>query len=246
MPTAAIVIIGDEILSGKFVEENAAFLIGELRALGVELRRIVVIPDDLDDIAATVVDASARFDHVFTSGGGGPTHDDVTIAAIARGFGRAVERHPELEAKVRGYWKDKLADANLRLADIPAGAELVYGKDAIWPVVCVQNVYILPGVPSLFRRKFVDIRDRFRAAPVTAARLYVDVEEGELAPHLDAIVASFAGVRIGSYPRFSERDFRVLVTMEGARELDVRAAFDALAARLGARVVRTEEPHAVG
>src|SRR5690242_8194892 len=133
MATAGIVVIGDEILSGKFVEENAAFLIGELRALGVELRRITVIPDDLDDIAATVRDASARFDHVFTSGGVGPTHDDVTMAAIARAFGTTVTRHPELEAKVRGYWQDRLAEANLRLADVPAGAELVYGKDLVWP-----------------------------------------------------------------------------------------------------------------
>src|SRR5690242_15560886 len=190
MPTAGIVIIGDEILSGKFVEENAAFLIGELRALGVELRRITVIPDDLEDIAATVRDASAKHDHVFTSGGVGPTHDDVTIAAIAHGFGVGVTRHPELEAKVRGYWKDKLADANLRLADVPTGSELVYpaarsesgplptrGNDQLWPVVCFRNVYILPGVPALFRRKFVDIRDRFRALPVTAARVYVDLDE---------------------------------------------------------------------
>ena len=245
MATAGIVIIGDEILSGKFVEENAAFLVGELRALGVELRRITVIPDDLDDIAATVREASARFDHVFTSGGVGPTHDDVTMAAIARAFGTTVTRHPELEAKVRGYWQDRLADANLRLADVPAGAELVYGKDLIWPVVAYKNVYILPGVPSLFRRKFVDIRDRFRTAPVTAARLYVDLEEGELAPHLDAIVAAHPAVKIGSYPRFSERDFRVLVTLEGAAHDDVAAAFAALAARLEGRVVRREEPRAV-
>jgi molybdenum cofactor synthesis domain-containing protein len=246
MPTAGIVIIGDEILSGKFVEENAAFLIGELRTLGVELRRITVIPDDLDDIAATVRDASGRFDHVFTSGGVGPTHDDVTIAAIAHGFGVAVTRHPELEAKVRGYWKDKLADANLRLADLPAGSELVYGKDQIWPVVCFRNVYILPGVPGLFRRKFIDIRDRFRAVPVTAARLYIDAEEGDLAPHLDAVVARFATVKVGSYPRFSEKDFRVMVTLEGADAGAVTAAFDALAAAVGAKVVRREAPHSVG
>ncbi len=246
MPSAAIVIIGDEILTGKFTEENAAFLIGELRALGVDLRRITVIPDDLEDIARTVRAASERFDHVFTSGGVGPTHDDVTIAAIAHGFGVGVTRHPELEAKVRGYWKDKLADANLRLADIPTGSELVYGKDQIWPVVCYRNVYILPGVPTLFRRKFVDIRDRFRALPVTAARLYVDLDEGDLAPHLDATVARFATVKIGSYPRFSEQDFRVLVTLEGASGDDVGAAFGDLAARLGAHVVRREEPHAVG
>lgn len=246
MASAAIVVIGDEILSGKFADENAAFLIGELRTLGVDLRRITVIPDDIEEIAATVRDASARFDHVFTSGGVGPTHDDVTMAAIARAFGTTVTRHPELEAKVRGYWKDQLANANLRLADVPAGAVLVYGKDQIWPVVSYKNVYILPGVPTLFRRKFVDIRDRFRAAPVTAARLYIDLEEGELAPHLDAVVAAHAGVKVGSYPRFSERDFRVLVTLEGASFDEVSAAFAALASRLAGRVVRREEPQRVG
>jgi len=244
MPTAGIVIIGDEILTGKFVEENATFLIGELRSLGVDLRRITVIPDVLEDIAATVTEAAARFDHVFTSGGVGPTHDDVTIAAIAHGFGVGVERHPELEAKIRAYWKDKLADANLRLADIPIGSELVYGKDQVWPVVAFKNVYILPGVPALFRRKFVDIRDRFRAAPVWAARVYVNLEEGELAPHLDAVVAEHPNVKLGSYPRFSEKDFRVLVTLEAASAPALTAAFEMLIGRL--EVVRTELPHAVG
>jgi molybdenum cofactor synthesis domain-containing protein len=242
MPTAGIVIIGDEILSGKFVEENAAFLIGELRALGVELRRITVIPDDRAEIAATVADASARFDHVFTSGGVGPTHDDLTIEAIASGFGAGVVRHPELEAKVRGYWKDKLADANLRLADIPDGAVLVYGKDEVWPVVCLRNVYILPGVPALFRRKFVEIRDRFRTEPIATARLYVDADEGELAPHLDAVVAAHPAVKLGSYPRFSEREFRVLLTLESRDAAALAAAFGELAIRLGEAVVRTEPP----
>src|SRR5687768_9828790 len=126
MPTAGIVIIGDEILTGKFAEENAAFLIGELRALGVELRRITVIPDELDDIAATVFDFASRFDHVFTSGGVGPTHDDVTMAGIAKGFGTQVVRQPELESRVRAYWGEKLAEPNLRLAHVPEGADLVY------------------------------------------------------------------------------------------------------------------------
>lgn len=246
MPTAGIVIIGDEILSGKFVEENAAFLIGELRALGVELRRITVIPDDLDDIATTVADAARRFDYVFTSGGVGPTHDDVTMAAIAHAFGTQITRHPDLEERVRGYWKDKLADANLRLADIPAGAHLVYGKDRMWPVVAYQNVYIMPGVPTLFRRKFVDIRDQFRAVPVTAARVYTTLDEGELAPHLDVVVSAYPAVKIGSYPRFSETDFRVLVTFEGSDADAVAGAFTGLTERLGERVVRTEPPARVG
>ena len=259
MPTAGIVIIGDEILSGKFVEENAAFLIGELRSLGVDLRRITVVADDREDIATAVTEASARFDHVFTSGGVGPTHDDITIASIAHGFGVAVTRHPDLEAKIRRHWKDKLAEANLRLADMPAGSELVYpaartesgplhpgGKDHVWPVLCFKNVYILPGVPTLFRRKFIDIRDRFRATPVWAARIYTNGEEGDLAPKLDAVVAAYPNVKLGSYPRFTEKEFSVLLTLEGAAAAEVTAAFEMLSAQLGAQLVRTEAPQSVG
>ncbi len=246
MATAGIVIIGDEILSGKFADENAAFLIGELRALGVELRRIVVIPDVLDDIAAAVTELSARFDHVFTSGGVGPTHDDVTMAGIAQGFGTHVMREPVLEERVRAYWGGRLSPAHLRLAEIPAGAELVYGKDQVWPVVAYRNVYILPGVPALFRRKFIDIRDRFRAVPVTVARAYLDADEGHIAADLDAVVAAFPAVRIGSYPRFSERDFKVLITFEGPAATDVSGALAMLLDRIGPRVVRHDAPSLAG
>jgi molybdenum cofactor synthesis domain-containing protein len=244
--TAGIVIIGDEILTGKFADENAAFLIGELRALGVDLRRIVVIPDELDDIAATVPELAARFDFVFTSGGVGPTHDDVTMAGIARGFGTRVVREPVLEQRVRAYWGTKLAEPNLRLADVPEGAELVYGRDQVWPVVSYRNVYILPGVPALFRRKFVDIRDRFRAMPVTVARVYIDADEGQIAGELDVVVAAFPAVRIGSYPRFTERDFKVLVTLEGPGSDDVAGALALMIERIGGRVVRHEAPALAG
>jgi molybdenum cofactor synthesis domain-containing protein len=242
MATAGIIVIGDEILSGKFVEENAQFLIGELRALGVDLRRVVFIPDVADDIVEAVLDLSARYTHVFTSGGVGPTHDDVTMVAIARAFETSIVRHAELEQRVRAYWGDKLVEPNLRLADIPDGAELVYGKDAVWPVVAYRNVYILPGVPALFRRKFVDIRDRFRTEVVTIARIYIDADEGQIANDLDAAVAAHASVKIGSYPRFSEKDFKVLVTLEGRDAADVGAAFALLVERIGARVVRSEAP----
>jgi FAD synthetase len=244
--TAGIVIIGDEILTGKFADENAAFLIGELRALGVELRRIVVIPDVLEDIAATVPEFAGRFDHVFTSGGVGPTHDDVTMAGIAQGFGTRVVREPALEDRVRAYWGAKLAAPNLRLADIPEGAQLVYGTDQIWPVVAYRNVYILPGVPALFRRKFIDIRDRFRAEPMTVARVYIDADEGHIAGDLDAVVAAFPAVRIGSYPRFTERDFKVLITLEARAAGEVAGAFAMLIERIGAQVVRHDPPSLAG
>ena len=246
MATAGIVIIGDEILTGKFADENAAFLIGELRALGVELRRIVMIPDVVADIAATVIDFSARFDHVFTSGGVGPTHDDLTMAGIAQGFGTRVVREPVLEERVRAYWGAKLATPHLRLAEVPEGAELVYGRDHIWPVVAYRNVYILPGVPALFRRKFIDIRDRFRAEPVTVARVYLDADEGQIAGDLDAVVAAFPAVRIGSYPRFSELDFKVLITFEGLGPGEVASALAMLVERIGPQVVRHDAPALAG
>ena len=133
--TAGIVIIGDEILSGKFADENAAFLIGALRDLGVSLRRITVIPDQLDVIAETVAEFSQQFSHVFTSGGVGPTHDDVTMEGIARGFGTTVIVHPELQTLLERFYADNMTKERLRLAEVPDGAELVLGTKPDWPVV---------------------------------------------------------------------------------------------------------------
>lgn len=243
--TAGIVVIGDEILSGKFADENAQFLIGELRALGVTLRRVAVIPDDLDDIAATVRSFSDRFDLVFTSGGVGPTHDDMTIEGIARGFGVGVEINQTMEQVLRAYWGEGMPEANVRLAQTPVGAELVYGGEgptARWPVVCFRNVYILPGVPKLFRTKFLAIRERFRGNRRCEARLYCNGDEGVLAPELAAVAQQFPTVQIGSYPRFEETRFKVIVTLEcdDAEPLDHAVA--ALRERLGEHVVESPDP----
>ena len=235
--TAAIVIIGDEILAGKFPEENAALLIGELRALGVDLRRVTIIPDAPEDIAATVVSVSQQFDVVFTSGGVGPTHDDITMSAIAAGFDTDVHRHPVLEDILRRYWGEQLAPANLRLADVPRGCDLVYGKDKDWPVVRFRNVYILPGVPALFKRKFLSIRDHFRHTPLCEQRLYCRADEGALAPALAATHHAFPNVAIGSYPRYGETDFQVIVTLESRSKDELQQATAELRAALGSLIV---------
>jgi FAD synthetase len=239
---AGIVIIGNEILSGKFADENAAFLIGELRSLGVELGRIAVIPDLVDDIAETVPRHAARFDVVFTSSGVGPTHDDVTMAGIARGFDTRVVRHPELERLLREYYRDRLTDSHLRLAEVPDGTELVYGEDPVWPTICYRNVYILPGVPALFRRKFLAIRERFRSRPFHTARVYVMADEAAIATDLDRVVAAHPAVAFGSYPRFDETDYRVLLTVESHDRAATGVAVQDLATALGSLVVRVEEP----
>jgi molybdenum cofactor synthesis domain-containing protein len=244
--TAGIVIIGDEILSGKFADENAQFLIGALAGLGVTLRRVSIIPDELDDIAGTVRRFSDRFDWVFTSGGVGPTHDDLTMAGIARGFGTRVIIHPVLEKVLREHWGPTMPEANLRLAEVPEGAELVPGppgtSTARWPVVCYRNVYILPGVPRLFRQKFIDIQERFRATPTASARLYVNADEGVFADQLTAVAMAHPVVKIGSYPRWGETEFRVLLTLESRDRGALASALAGLERALTAWLVRVERP----
>ena len=235
--TAGIVIIGDEILSGKTQDVNCNFLIGELRALGVALRRIAVIPDVLDEIEGTVRLFSQSFDHVFTSGGVGPTHDDITMEGVARAFGTRVVRHPRLEGILHQFYGDKLESRNLRMAEVPEGAKLVDGDGLPWPVVSYDNVYILPGVPEIFKRKFLAIRERFRQAPYHLTSVYTIDEEGRIAAHLDHVVARYPEVSVGSYPRITTDGWRVKVTLESKDAEQVSRAAAELVERLGAASV---------
>jgi molybdenum cofactor synthesis domain-containing protein len=212
--TAGIILIGNEILSGKIADANAAFLCRELRALGVEVRKISVIPDEVDLIAAEVREFSEALDVVFTSGGVGPTHDDVTMEGVARAVGTRVIRHPRLIALLEAYYKGPVNEARLRLAEVPEGAELVSDGALMFPAVAVRNVYILPGVPEIFRQKFEALKERFRETPFHLASVFVAVGEGTLAEHLNALVARHPVLMVGSYPEFSNPEYKVKVTLE--------------------------------
>jgi molybdenum cofactor synthesis domain-containing protein len=226
--TAAIVVIGNEILTGKSQDKNASFLIAELYELGVSLRRVVIVPDEIDTIARSVRECSSEFDYVFTSGGVGPTHDDVTIEAVARAIDRAVVRHPELEAMLRGYFGDGADDVRMRMADVPEGAELIREKGLRWPGLMMKNVYVLPGVPELFRSKFEAMRERFRAEPFHISEIYTREDEFDIAPHLNKVAAENADVEIGSYPVFTRDDYRVKITIESKEAMAVERARKAL------------------
>ena len=246
IPTAAILVIGDEILSGKTRDLNAQLLIGELRELGVSLKRIVIIPDDVETVAASTRELSAAFDLVFTSGGVGPTHDDVTIQGIARAFDAPIVRHPDLDTLIRGYFKDKVDESHLRMADLPEGTGLVEGAGLSWPIPVCRNVYILPGVPEHFRRKFEAIRDRFRVAPFHLHVLYTLEDEFDLATELTAVAEAHPAVSIGSYPSYSASDYRVKLTLESKDAVALQQAVEALMARLDpAQFVREELPIAL-
>jgi molybdenum cofactor synthesis domain-containing protein len=239
--TAAIVVIGNEILTGKSPDKNASFLIDQLHQLGVALRRVVIIPDELETIAQAVRECAGSFDYVFTSGGIGPTHDDMTIAGVALAFGRPVVRHPQLEAMLRSYFGDGIDEARLRLADTPDGSSLLYDNGMRWPVLKTENVFVLPGVPDLFRGKFEAIRERFRAAPFFVATVYTREDEFDITPRLDRVAAEYPNVEIGSYPNFAGEAYRVKLTIESKEAAAVEEVRAALLAVLDpSAIVRTE------
>ena len=242
MATAALVVIGDEILSGKTADTNTPFLISELRSLGVALREIVVVADEVTAIAEAVRRVAARSDYVFTSGGVGPTHDDVTMAGVAAAFAVPVVRHPQLAELLQTYYAEKklpLVERNLRMADLPAGTTLIEGPQLRWPMPRLHNVYILPGIPEIFRRKFLAIRELFRDAPFHLRQVFVRSEEGEIARHLDLVAGKYQDVALGSYPRLEpdEDGHRVKLTLEGKERERVDSAAIELIALLGAEVI---------
>jgi molybdenum cofactor synthesis domain-containing protein len=230
--TASILLVGNEILSGKIEDANAAYLCRELRALGVDVRRISVVPDEVDLIATEVARLSAAHDVVFTSGGVGPTHDDVTIEGVARAAGVPVVRHTTLVGLLRDHYGDRLSETHLKMAEVPEGAELVAAGTLRFPTIVMGNVYILPGVPEIFRQKFDAIRERFRDQPFLLRNVFVRIGEGSLADHLNALLRDFPALLLGSYPEFSNPEYRVKVTLESRDPAYLERALTVLLARL--------------
>ncbi len=230
--TAGIVIIGNEVLSGKTQDTNSHFLCRELRALGVEVRRISVILDEIELIGKEVATFSRNFDLVFTTGGVGPTHDDVTMAGIAHGFGVKVIRHPELERRLRERHRENINEARLRMAEVPEGAELVGEGFLYAPAVKLRNVYIFPGIPKILQERFEAIKERFRDTPFFLKVIYVKEGEGVIASILNNLLASFPELLLGSYPVLDNPDYKVKVTLESKDMNYLNRAFQKLLSTL--------------
>lgn len=213
MPTAAVVVIGDEILTGKFRDENGPYFIDRLRALGCDLVRVVTIRDVVEEIADEVRRCAEACDFVFTSGGVGPTHDDVSLQGIAAAFDVPLHVHPELVAILRRFDLPE-NPATLRMATVPEGAKLVAHAGLSYPVVVVRNVWIFPGIPKLLREKFEHVADHFAGDRMHVARVYTDERETAIAERLTALANRHPAVAFGSYPRFGEGPYRVIVTLE--------------------------------
>ena len=239
--TAGLIVIGNEILSGKVVDTNSPFLAQQLRALGVSLRRMVVIPDEIDLIAAEVRAMQPTVDVLFTSGGVGPTHDDVTIAGVARGLGRAVVRHPALESTLREYFGAEVNDVRLKLAEVVEGTELEYHGNRSFPTFRVENIYILPGIPEIFRDKVLALRPRLASDPFHLRVVYARAMESSIAEHLNRTLEQFPDLLLGSYPKLNDPDYQVRITLESKDRQYVERALAALLTMLPpSAVVRTE------
>ncbi len=240
--TAGIILIGNEILSGKVADANASYLCRELRALGVDVRKISVIPDEVELIASEVAEQSRAFDVIFTSGGVGPTHDDVTIEGVARALGVAVVRDPRLVQVIEGFAKGRMNEARLKMAEVPEGAELMACEELAFPAVVVRNIYVLPGVPEIFRQKFEALRERFRESPFHLRSVFVSIPEGTLADHLNELLRRHPELMLGSYPEFFNPEYKVKVTLESKDRAYVERALADFLQRLPAAAVVRVEP----
>jgi molybdenum cofactor synthesis domain-containing protein len=236
--TAAFLAIGNELLSGKVVEANLPPLAKTLRSLGVELRTAEILPDEVPILAVAVLRLSRAHGVVITSGGVGPTHDDVTMAAVAQAFGRRVVRDPTLMELVRETFGDATSEAHLRFADVPEGAELRRAPDVSWPTPVVENVWILPGVPEVFRMKLSALRAAIVGPrPFLSRALVLRLDEVDLKDALDAVVAAHPLVSIGSYPALFNPRYRTRITFDGTSAPLLAAALDDLRSRLDASAV---------
>lgn len=210
---ASIIIIGNEILSGKVVDQNASYLSQALRAIGVKVERIVFIPDRIGVIAEEIR-SNAHFDLIFTCGGIGPTHDDVTIAGIALAVDQPLIQHPILVQHLKKVYGPMINSAQMRMAEVPEGTELIFSESLRVPVLQHGKIYIFPGIPELVVKKFEAIKERFREAPFHLTKIYLSQREDAIVGQLRETLQHYPRLLLGSYPILHQPDHKILLTLE--------------------------------
>ena len=218
--TACLILIGNEILSGRTQDKNLNFLATGLNEIGIQMREARVIPDIREKIVATVNECRAEFDYVFTTGGIGPTHDDITSECIAEAFGVKMYRDQEIVDLLNSYMKNRgnseMNEARMRMATFPEGAVLIKNEVSAAPGYMIENVFVMAGVPRIMQGMFQEAKAHLEGGKTVQARgLAVDLPEGTIAEPLALVQARFKEVDIGSYPQMREVGFRVSVVARG-------------------------------
>lgn len=227
--TAALLLIGNELLSGRTQDRNLAYIGRRLADLGIRLAEARVIRDETQVIAEAINQYRACHDYVFTTGGIGPTHDDITAAAVARAFNLPLQTHPEAEQRLRQYYGDEVNSARLKMAAMPAGAELIDNPLSAAPGFQVENVFVLAGIPVVMQAMFDSLAGRLRhGRPILSCTLQTDRREGEIADGLTAIQNRFHDISIGSYPFFRDGHAGVNLVLRGTDEQRLEQAAKAV------------------
>jgi molybdenum cofactor synthesis domain-containing protein len=230
--TAGVIIIGNEILSGRTQDLNLKFLGERLHALGIRLAEARVVRDTEAAIVEAVNTSRAIYDYVFTTGGIGPTHDDITAACIARAFGVPVERNAEAERRLRAHFSpDEVNEARLSMADMPHGATLIDNPVSAAPGFRVGNVFVMAGVPAIMRAMFEELAPTLAGGPPIVSRtVAAHLPEGTLAAGLRELQERWPTIEIGSYPYFRHGRLGVSVVLRGSDPGALDAAADAVRA----------------
>ncbi|MEQ8506868.1 MAG: molybdopterin-binding protein [Rhodospirillales bacterium] len=228
--TACLIIIGNEILSGRTRDANLQFLGENLNALGIRLMEGRVIPDVEATIIANVNDARAKFDYVFTTGGIGPTHDDITSACIAKAFGRKLIRHPDAEKLLRAHYKpEDVTEARMKMADVPEDSILLENPVSRAPGFQVDNVFVLPGVPRIMQAMFDLFKHRLAGgAEMLSKSIASYTPEGKIAARLTALQDEHPALEIGSYPFSRDGKHGSTIVIRGTDADDIANAAEKL------------------
>ena len=237
-PTAAILVIGDEILSGRTRDANMHYLAGELATKGIDLKEARIVPDVQDAIVGALNALRARYDHVFTSGGIGPTHDDITADAVAAAFGLPLHvRDDARELLARHYDRSGLEfnEARMRMARIPEGAVLIDNPISAAPGFSMENVHVMAGVPNIFQAMVASLLPRLTGGrPLLSQTLRIERGEGSVAKPLAALAAEFDDLSFGSYPFIQNGAYGTNIVVRGSDAGRLDAAMARLAAIAGA------------
>lgn len=233
-PTACLIIIGNEVLSGRTQDKNLSFIAKELGDIGVRMSECRVIPDIEQVIVDTVNECRARYDYIFTTGGIGPTHDDITAASIALAFGVRISRHPEAAAILeKHYGAEELNAARLKMADTPEGASLIPNPVSAAPGFRIGNVFVMAGVPRIMQAMFGHIKHTLKGgAKIISRTVSAYVTEGVIAEKLTAIQNASPGVDIGSYPFIRNQRLGTSLVSRGTDAAAVEATAAAIKSML--------------
>lgn len=238
--TACLIVIGNEILSGRTVDANLSYIATRLGDIGIRMAEARVVRDDEGAIVEAVNACRARHTYVFTTGGIGPTHDDITAQSIASAFGRRFERNREAERRLLAYYPpERVNEARMSMADMPQGVELIDNPISVAPGFRIENVYVLPGVPKIMQAMLDGLLPSLRGGSRVLSRaITVLAPEGDVAAAgLGELQARFPALEIGSYPFWRPEGPGTTIVLRGADPAQIDAAADALfelAARLNA------------